>query len=191
MWFRSRSFHRNLGPRPHDLHEPEAWWPSAVSRKRGSACVPCGTIRSRRCNRCSHCKRILQPETSLLVTSFRIADSLDTRMLPHPRHPPHSSQPVPLGDPFDDSPLPELSHSGYRYHRHDKQLLADLRRASAMAIPRCIVSPHAIAWAESLEGAVSGHQSWAVLCRSRCRPLLAEVPKGSDRNAALGGGRYQ
>ena len=54
-----------------------------------------------------------------------------------------------------------------------------------MAIPRCIVSRCATAWAESLEGATSGHQSWAVLCRYRCRLLLAEVPKGSDRNAEL------
>ena len=33
----------------------------------------------------------------------------------------------------------------------------------------------------TLAGAISGHQSWAVLCRL----LLAEVPKGSDRNAEL------
>ena len=48
--------------------------------------------------------------------------------------------------------------------------------ASAVALPRCIVSRCATAWAESLEGAIIGHQSWAVLCRYRCRLLLAEVP---------------
>ena len=41
------------------------------------------------------------------------------------------------------------------------------------------------AWAESLEGAMSGHQSWALLCRFRCRLLLAEIPKGVDRNSEL------
>ena len=65
----------------------------------------------------------------------------------------------------------------------DRHLLASLRRASAIAIPRCIVSRYAKAWAESLEGAMSGHQSWTVLHRYRCRLLQAEVPKGTDRNA--------
>ena len=31
--------------------------------------------------------------------------------------------------------------------------------------------------------AISGHQT--VLCRYRCRLLLAEIPKGSDRNVEL------
>ena len=66
-----------------------------------------------------------------------------------------------------------------------KQLFFELRRASAMALPRCVVSRYATAWAESLEGAMSGHQSWAVLCRYRCRLLLAEIPKGVDRNSEL------
>ena len=42
-----------------------------------------------------------------------------------------------------------------------------------MAIPRCIVSRYATAWAESREGAISGHRSWAVLCWYHCRLLLA------------------
>ena len=67
----------------------------------------------------------------------------------------------------------------------DKQLLPELRRASAMALPRCVVSRYATAWAESLKGAMSGHQSWALLCRHRCRLLLAEIPKGVDRNSEL------
>ena len=53
-----------------------------------------------------------------------------------------------------------------------------------MAPPRCIVSRYATA-AESLEGAISGHQSWAAFCRYRCRLLLAEVARGTDRNAEL------
>ena len=54
-----------------------------------------------------------------------------------------------------------------------------------MPIPRCTVSRYPTPWAESLEGAISGHQSWAVLSRYRCRLLLAEVPKGSDRDSEL------
>ena len=99
----------------------------------------------------------------------------------NPHQPPHSSQPVPPGElwmsvHFRTAPL------GHRCY--DRQLLADLRRASAMAIPRCIVSRCATAWTEGRERA-SSHQSWAVLCRYRCRLLLAEIPKGSDRNAGL------
>ena len=45
-----------------------------------------------------------------------------------------------------------------------------------MALPRCALS---------LEGAMSGHQSWALLCRYRCRLLLAEVPNGADRNSEM------
>ena len=54
-----------------------------------------------------------------------------------------------------------------------------------MALPRCVVSRYATAWAESLEGAMSGQQSWALLCPFRCRLLLAEIPKGVDRNSEL------
>ena len=54
-----------------------------------------------------------------------------------------------------------------------------------MALPRCVVSRYATARAESLEGAISGHQSWALLCRCRCRLRLAEVPRGTDRNLEL------
>ena len=32
---------------------------------------------------------------------------------------------------------------------------------------------------------ISGHWSWVVLCRHRCRLLLGEIPKGSDRNAEI------
>ena len=54
-----------------------------------------------------------------------------------------------------------------------------------MALPRCVVSGYATTWAESLEGAMSGHQSRALLCRYRCRLLLAEIPKGADRKSEL------
>ena len=32
---------------------------------------------------------------------------------------------------------------------------------------------------------MSGHQSWALLCRCRCRLFLAEIPKGVNRNSEL------
>ena len=32
---------------------------------------------------------------------------------------------------------------------------------------------------------MSGHQSWALLCRFRCRLLLAEIPKGADKSSEL------
>ena len=54
-----------------------------------------------------------------------------------------------------------------------------LRSASAMALSRCMVSRYATAWAESLEGAM------ALLCRNCCRLLLAEIPKGVDRNSEV------
>ena len=60
----------------------------------------------------------------------------------------------------------------------EKQLLSELRQASTMAHSRCVVSRYATAWAESLGGAMSGHQSWALLCRYTCLLLLAEIPKG-------------
>ena len=101
-----------------------------------AACVLCDTIRSRRCH--------LHLETSLLVTPFR----------PTAHHPPGSSQPVPPGDPFDDSTLPNCPIWDVVITERDKQLLVDFRRASAMPIPRCVVSRHATAWAESLEGAI-------------------------------------
>ena len=69
-----------------------------------------------------------------------------------------------------------------------------IRQAAARRLPqslsgghiqRYIVSRYATAWAESLVGAISGHQSRAVLCRYRCRLLLAEIFQRSDRNAEL------
>ena len=52
-----------------------------------------------------------------------------------------------------------------------------------MALPRCVVCRYATAWAESPDGAMSNHQTWAMLCRYRCR--LAEVLDGAGRNSEL------
>ena len=96
---------------------------------------------------------------NLWVTSFKIDDNLaitlPLQVSPTLTNPPRNSQPVPPGEP-----LPNCSFE------------APLRQ-------------YAVAWAESLEGLISGHQSWAVFCRYRCRLLLAESAKGSDRNAEL------
>ena len=146
-----------------------------------AACVYCGTIRSQRCRRCNFCG------SDTLLRDLRVGDTFQDRRQPGhqnaaPRgaaanqQPPRSSQPVPPGDPLDDRPQPNCTIRDIVFSERDKQLLAELRRASAMALPRCVVSRYATAWAESLEGAMSGHQSWALLCRFRCRLLLAEIP---------------
>ena len=148
------------------------------------------TFRSRRCRRCSFCRSDAPTRNLIVGDIFQDRGQPGHQDaapggLPSVCQPLHSSQPVPPGDPLDDSPLPTCSIRDIVLTERDKQLLAELRRASAMAFPRCIVSRHATAWAEGLEGAISGHQSCAVLCRYRCRLLLAEVPKGSDRHAEL------
>ena len=66
-----------------------------------------------------------------------------------------ADQPVPPGEPLDDSPLPNCPIRDTVFTERDMQLLTELRRASAVALPRCVVSRYATAWAESLEGARS------------------------------------
>ena len=148
------------------------------------------TVRLRRCHCCSYCKSDTFPRDLIVGDTFhdrRQPGHQDAAPVGSPtvHQPLDSSQPVPPSDFLDDSPLPNCAIRDIVITERDQQLLDDLRSASAMAIPRCIVSRYATAWAESLEGAISGHQSWAVLCRYRCRLLLAEVPRGSDRNAEL------
>ena len=154
-----------------------------------AACVVCATTRSQRCNRCRLC------QSNAPLREFRLGDTFQDRRqpghqsaapggAPADQQPPQSSQPVDPGDPLDDSPLNCPIRDNTLTER-DKQLLPELRQASAMALPRSVVSRHATAWAESLKGAMSGHQSWALLCRHRCRLLLAEIPKGVDRNSEL------
>ena len=137
----------------------------------------CATIRSRRGSRCNHCRVDTATRDILVGSIFQ-----DRRQPGHQdaaaSQPSATSQSIPQGDPVGDSPLPNCPVQDIVLTEQDKQLLADLRRASALPTPRCIVSRHATAWAESLEGAISGHQSWAVL-------LHAEIPKGSDRNTEL------
>ena len=148
-----------------------------------AACTACGTIRSQRCRRCNLCGR----DTPL--RELRVGDTFQDRR--QPRHQnavasgtaagqqlPQSSQPGSPGEPLFRTAPPGTSE-------RDTQLLIELRRAAAKALSRCVVSGYAAAWAESLEGSMSGHQSWAVLCHYRYRLLLAEIPKGVDRNSGL------
>ena len=86
---------------------------------------------------------------------------------------------------FGRQPASELPFRDVVLTERDKNLLPELRRASAMALPRCVVPRYATAWTESLEGAMRGHQSWALLCRCRRRLLPAEIPKGVERNSEL------
>ena len=107
-----------------------------------TACVFCDTVRSRWCHRCSHCKGDT-PQDFVVGDTFQ-----DRRRLGHQNaapvgsptahQPPRGSQPVPPGDPFDGGPLPNCTFRDIPFTDRDKQQLADLRRASAMAIPRCI-----------------------------------------------------
>ena len=106
-------------------------------------------------------------ETSSSAMPFRTADSPDIRTQRPMARVPFSSlltarSQCPQGDPFDDSPLPNCSIWDMALTERDKRLPTKLRRSSAMALPRCIVSSFATASAESLEGAISGHQSWAL-----------------------------
>ena len=144
-----------------------------------------GAIRSRRCNRCSFCN-------NTPLRELRVGDTFQDRRqagqdvahggtsIDQPLS--QSSQPVPPGEPLDNSPLPNCPIRNIVLTDREKHLLSELRRASAKALPRCVV---ATAWAESLEGPMSRHQSWALLCRDRCRLLLAEILKGVDRISEL------
>ena len=135
--------------------------------------------RSKRCRRCTCCK-----SDTPRPACWRYFSGSGCSARWHARWSATSqgAQPAPPGDPLDDSPLPNRTIWDITLTERDKQ--AELRRSSAMALPRCVVSRYATAWAKSIEGAMS-HQSWALLCRYRCRLLLAEVPKGVDRNSEL------
>ena len=73
-----------------------------------AACVLCGTISSRRCHRCSHCKRDI-----MLAILFR-TDNLDTRTQCPLARPPLTILPTALSqsrrETFRRQPTPELLH---------------------------------------------------------------------------------
>ena len=81
--------------------------------------------------------------------------------------PPPRSPSMPQGDPLGDSPLPNCPIRDVVLTEHDTQLFAELHRASAMTIPRC-VSRYATARAECFEGALTGHESCADFAAVYC-----------------------
>ena len=134
-----------------------------------AACVACDTIRSRRCSRCNFCGNDTPLRDLSLAILFRIVASPDTRVQRPMARLPFSCEDAARSQchqvtSLDDSPLPNCSVRDVVLTERDKQSLAELRRASAMALRRCIVSRNATAWAESLNEAISDHQSWALLC---------------------------
>ena len=97
----------------------------------------------------------------------------------------HSSQPVPPGEPLDDSPLPNCSIWNTVLTDRDKQLLSEPRRASAMALPRRVVLSIRHGLGRKSRGSHERSPVLALPCRCRCRLLLAEISKGVDRNSEL------
>ena len=136
------------------------------------ACVFCGIIRSQQCRRCNFCWSDT-PLRELRVGTGKTAAQASGRS--GRRHGSRSATPsgraASTKRTSGRQPASELPHLGRRSD-------SELRRASAMALPRCVVSRGATAWAESLGG-------WALLCRYSCRFLLAEVTQGVDRKSEL------
>ena len=156
----------------------------------GSACVICGTIRSRRGSRCTHCRAGTATRDTLAGDIFQDGqqaghrDAAATKSNP----PPPSHQPA--ANSARKSPrlqsTPKQPHFGTSPLQRDAQLVIDLRQASQQwPFLAALFSRYATAWAESFEGALTGHQSWAMLCRCRSQLLLLKVPSGHDRNTEL------
>ena len=134
-----------------------------------AACVFCGTIRSRRSNRCSLCKK------NTATRDITDGDVFQDRRqpghhdaaasVPNPHQPPHSSQPVPPGEQSTS----ELLHSG-RLLLQNQTGNSSPTSAEPQQWPFrvCSVSRNATACAESLEGAISGHQSCASVDAACC-----------------------
>ena len=147
-----------------------------------TACATCCGLRpigSRRCRRCN------LGGTGTPLRELRVGDTFQNRRQPGHQNAaasgttgqklPQSSPPALPGEPVDDSPLPKCPIRDVPLSERDTLLLTELRQAPVVAT----------AWAESLEGAVSSHQFWALLCHYRCHLLFAAIPKGVDRNSQL------
>ena len=166
----------------HGAHGSEAWGPAIDTRKRS----PTSTVGPSSLRNLWH-----QPIAADTATwDTPMDDVLQDRRQPghqdaavsqpNPHQPSATAQPIPQGDTVVDSPLPSRPSSGDRYHR--------TRQAAARRSPPSLSdgpSTHGLPIRHCLEGAIHGHQSWAVLCRYRYRLVLAEVPQGSDRNTEV------
>ena len=113
-----------------------------------AACVARDTIRSRRCHRCSHCKRDT-PLRDLIVRRQPGHQEAALEGSPTVHQPFHSSQPVPPSDTM--TARFQTAHSRRRPHT--------TRQAATRRSSSGVISRYATAWAECLGGAVSGHQS--------------------------------
>ena len=149
-----------MGPMQHtgQKHRGRTLLEDRVEQQRWlnrQAYVHCGTIRSQRCRRCVSCGF----DTPL--RELRVGDTLEDRRQPGHQDAaasglatgqqlPQSLKPVPPGEPLDDSPLPNCLIRDVVLTDRFKHLLTELRRASAMALPRCVVSRCTTTWAESL-----------------------------------------
>ena len=137
----------------------------------------------------SACVRLIhRSETFVLAIPFTTDVGPDIRVqLPRARaadqQPPQGSQLVPSDDPLDDSPPPNCPIRDTTSTERDKQVLTDLPGAS-MALPRCVIFRYATAWTEYLEGAMSGHRSWALLSRFRCSLFLTS-PVGNGGQSVI------
>ena len=87
---------------------------------------------------------VVRPETCVLAIPFRMQRLVVCPLVT-------DLQQEPQVTPFDDSPLPTYSNQDTTVTEQDKQVLAELCWASAMALPRCVVTRDASAWAASKE----------------------------------------
>ena len=177
-----------LGPWTRDTHEPETWralTPDSVALLRHlnrGACVVFGIA-------AIGAEWTLRRETLWLATSFKIGDNQATRKTTRTKR--QATEHRKLHSPFRQGAhwMTAQPHDrpvrGITVRDSDAELLGELCRALAMAIPRCVVSRYATAWAEIPEGAHTGHRSWAILWCCRCRILLPEIPKGCGRSEEL------
>ena len=118
--------------------------------------------------------------------SFR-TDSPDIRIQRPAVRPPATSSELPASasrrtfgrqpaDPLDATKPHHSEHGLHRTRHASRRASPSLRDGT----PAKRVSRYATAWAECLEGAMSSHQSWALLCRCRCR-----FSCGVDRNSEM------
>ena len=107
---------------------------SIIGRSQEVRC--CLLQRWRRCNYCG---------SDTPLRELRVGDTFQDRREPGHQDAaasgtaagqqlPQSSQPVPPGDPLDDSPRPNCPTRGITLTERDKQVLVELRWASAMAL---------------------------------------------------------
>ena len=199
VWLRSRRLQSSLRPRPHVTRGSETREGNSSSQKalHSYAILTEPPVQHVTPSDRDDAATATSAEVTLHSETFLATPGPSTTRTPgcgaqRPAHRSATSSDFAAGA-LDDSPLPNCSIRDIVLTELDKQLLAELRRASAMALQRCIVSRSATAWAESLEGAISSHQSWALLCRHRCRLLWPRSQKHriETTTSNVGGGSSQ